>query len=76
MFQFSTVNVTSTNNSVATVAEEQKPETTKTAKLLWKKKVKKRKSLESVSDVAMVFLYIKAWLKIGENHLQNEENVL
>ena len=37
MFQFSTVNVTSTNNSVATVAEEQKPETTKTAKLLWKK---------------------------------------
>ena len=59
-----------------TLRKEQKPETTKLAKKLWKTKVKKRKSLESVSKVVMVFLYIKTWLKIGVDHLQNEENVL
>ena len=52
-------------------------EPTKTTKeVLWKTKKKKRKSLESVSKVVMVFLYIKTWLKIGVDNLQNEENVL
>ena len=60
-----------------TLRKEQKPaETTKLAKKLWKTKVKKRKSLESVSKVVMVFLYIRTWLKIGVNHLHIEENVL
>ena len=44
--------------------------------VLWKTKKKKRKSLESVSKVVMVFLYIKTWLKIGVDHLHNEENAL
>ena len=44
--------------------------------MLWKMKKKKRKSLESVSKVVMVFLYIKTWLKIGVNNLHNEENVI
>ena len=52
-------------------------EHTKTTKeVLWKTKKKKRKSLESGSKVVMVFLYIKTWLKIGVDNLQNEENVL
>ena len=53
---------------------KQKTETTK--EVLWKMKKKKRKSLESVSKVVMVFLYIKTWLKIGVDHLHNEENAL
>ena len=49
--RFLKVNVTTTDNSAASVAGRQ--ETTKTAKL-WKTKKKKRKSLESVSEVVMV----------------------
>ena len=45
-------------------------------KVLMEEITKKRKSLESVSKVVMVFLYIKTWLKIGVDNLQNEENVL
>ena len=48
IYQFYTINVITTNNSVANVAGA---ETTKTAKLLWKKKVKKRKGLESVKTI-------------------------
>ena len=48
-------------------------EPTKTTKeVLWKTKKKKRKSLESVSKVVMVFLYIKKWLKIGVDHVQSK----
>ena len=41
-------------------------------KVLWNEEEKKRKSLESVSEVVMVFLCIKTWLKIRVDHLQNE----
>ena len=48
-------------------------EPTKTTKqVLWKTKKKKRKSLESVSKVVMVFLYIKMWLKIVVDHLRSK----
>ena len=51
-----------------------KPKTKQGKKVLIEEITKKRKSLESVSKVVMVILYIKTWLKIGVENLHNEEN--
>ena len=71
IFQFSTINVTTTNNSVATVAEGAEAANDKDGKVVMEEESKKEKKPWKCLEGSNGFFMIKIWLKIGVDHLRS-----